>query len=225
MALVKTSKVKTMVESGQLKPELVTGLVVTDPKDGVEKAIVIQGQRGERGKAPRHKKRHGWYSEDKKFEAATLYAAVGSVTQVAKLAKVPVNTVKSWTQEDWWARYLAQVRREHNEMMDGKITKVIDKALDKIMERIEEGDYVYDIKQGKAVAMPMSGRDLAIVTGTVFDKRQLIRGEATKIHAAQTSDAHLEKLAEKFAEFVTNKTKQKRVVEGEVIDAEVVDGG
>jgi hypothetical protein len=69
----------------------------------------------------------------------------------------------------------------------------------------------------------MSGRDLAIVTGTVFDKRQLIRGEATKIQAAQTSDQHLEKLAEKFAQFVTEKQKRVPVVV-DVEDAQVISG-
>ena len=216
MALVKQEVLDNMIETGNLKPEETTGLKYKD------KAIIMQKQRGgdttkKRRAVPAH-----YIPEEKKIEAATLFAAMGNFKRVAALAKIPEKIVRRWGQEDWWFRILADVKRDESFGMDKKMSTIVDKALDKLVDRIEGGDYVYDIRQGKAVPIPMSGRDLSIVTGTVFDKRQLLRGDATKIVAAVNSEEHLLKLANKFIEAA--RQVNEKVITGEVLDIEVSDG-
>jgi hypothetical protein len=210
MALVKPEAIRE-----QDKP-YDTGLRIdtVDRKTGepVVKAVLAMGQPGKPIKREKHrtdgtKHNHGWWPEEKKLEVATLFAALGSVGKVASLTKVPKNTVQRWTQEEWFLQTITRVRREENLQTDAKLSKIVDKALDKLMDRIETGDYVYDIKRGVAVQMPVSSRDLALVTGVVFDKRQLLRGEATKITAATNSEEHLKVLARKFEEYVQAREK------------------
>lgn len=192
-----------------------SGLRIDTP-DGV-KAITISGQPGVPAKRARH--RHNWWPEEKKLEVATLYVATGNYGRTAQLTKVPEKTIRRWALEDWWMQTTQRVRREESAVTDKKFSTIVDKALDKLQERIEAGDYIYDIRKGCAVPVPMSGRDLAIVTGTIFDKRQLLRGEATKITASGTSEEHLKKLASEFTQFVKDKLEKREKVINETIEA------
>lgn len=217
MALYTPSTVQGYLKAGIVKPEQLTGLTYEGQTivAGKYAGSVTGGTKAVKARA-----RKSWWPEKKKIEAATLYAALGNFRRVADIAKVPVTTVERWATEDWWLMTISKVRREQAEEMDVKTTKIVDKALDKIMERIEDGDYIYDMKAGKAVPMPVSARDLAIVAGTIFDKRQLIRGEATKISKAVQSEDFLEKLADKFIAFSKGKTTAREAV---TVDAEVVE--
>jgi hypothetical protein len=210
MALIDVNKLESYYKDKD------SGLRIDTP-DGV-KAITISGQPGPSAKSKRHK--HNWWPEEKKLEAATLYVATGNYNRTSKLTKIPEKTIRRWALEDWWMQTIQRVRREESAVTDKKFSTIVDKALDKLQERIEGGDYVYDIRKGVAVPVPMSGRDLAIVTGTIFDKRQLLRGEATKITAGSTSEEHLKKLASEFTQFVQDKLAKKaeKVITGEVVD-------
>ena len=102
------------------------------------------------------------------------------------------------------------------------MSKVIDKALDMLVSRIEDGDYQYDQKTGRLVKVPLKARDLERVAAGLFDKRQLIRKQPTNIKsdpAGQTD--RLLKLAEQFAEFA-GQSKKTEVLVNEYIDEETV---
>lgn len=221
LAFYTKEAVQNRLKAGKMKPESRTGLTYEGKEIILEKQTGYNpAARGVRMGTLKRSKKH--YPEAKKIEAATLYAALGNVYRVAELTGVPYGTCKKWSQEDWWYATLARVKRENLDEMDAKTTKIIDKALDKLMERIDGGDYIYDMKTGRTVPIPMSGRDLAIVTGTIFDKRQLLRGEATKITHAVASDDHLKMLADKFVQFVEEKQSKQLPKTIDIVDAELV---
>lgn len=94
------------------------------------------------------------------------------------------------------------------------MSKVIDKALDLIMERIDQGDYQYDQKTGKIVKIPLKVRDLERVASGLFDKRQLIRKQPTSIKTSDLNQAdRLLKLAEQFAIFAGQKPQPEKLIE------------
>ena len=151
--------------------------------------------------------RKGWYTDDEKLNACAVYAAVGNITEVSRLTGINALTLRDWTGTEWWGEVLRKIRFQLNDQLDSKMTKIIDKALDSVMERITDGDYYVDKKTGKVKQIPMKGRDLAVVSTTILDKRQLIRGEPTNISAKQSNaDTRLEALAEEFAKFVKART-------------------
>jgi hypothetical protein len=202
---------------GLLKGKAITKEQITDLE--YEGKVIIAARQGGKPRDFRMKKTRatkvGFYTEAKKVETATLYAALGDVKATAKLAKVPVEQVEKWQDEEWWLLTLAKVKRNQNSVLDVKASTIVDKAMDQLLNRVEQGDHILNIKTGEIVQIPMSGRDLSVVAGTIFDKRQLIRGEATKISKAVNSEEFLEKLADKFKEFArqsNNATKRPPAV-------------
>ena len=102
------------------------------------------------------------------------------------------------------------------------MSRIIDKTLEKLVERIEDGDYMYDQKTGRMVKVPLKARDLERITSGLFDKRQLIRKQPTNIKSDPSNQAdRLLKLAEQFASFAAGKDKEEPK---EIVDEYIVDG-
>jgi hypothetical protein len=127
---------------------------------------------------------------------------------------------------DWWSNLITEIQSGDGQRVDNKMSKIIDKALDALVTRLDEGDYQYDQKTGRLVKVPLKARDLERVTAGLFDKRQLIRKQPTNIKASDLNQTErLLQLAEQFAKFAGQKVPEERVIneyiEGEFIDYEM----
>jgi hypothetical protein len=121
--------------------------------------------------------------------------------------------VKKWKQQPWWAELVADIQSGEGQKADNKMSKTIDKALDLIMTRMEEGDYLYDQKTCRLVKVPLKARDLERVASGLFDKRQLIRKQPTSIKQSDLNQKdRLLELAEQFAKFAGMKLDKEKVI-------------
>lgn len=181
------------------------------PVDSLPDEIVVNPKTVNNGRA-RHrdmsnvKKRHGWYSDNIKMKVACCYAVTGNSKRVAEMTKVPEGTIRAWKQTEWWNDIQSRIRLENNEELDTKLTKLVDKAVEQINDRLDNGDYIYNIKQDKLVRKPVGAKDLASITATTLDKRQLLRGEPTSRVQKVSENEKLVRLAEEFKKFAAAKT-------------------
>lgn len=158
----------------------------------------------------------GIYPDSMKLEAVVIYAATGNLIQAASIAKVPVNTLKSWRTTQWFQDLLKEVREENNEKIDAKFTEIVEKSLEQLVDRVENGDY-HVLRDGTLARKPVSAKDLSLVSAINIDKRQLLRGEATsRSESVKVEDnqaiGKLEKLAETF-ENLARFGRQPKVIE------------
>lgn len=130
----------------------------------------------------------GIYPEEKRIEAVTLYAATGHFGQTSELCGVPEHTIRAWRKMEWFHDLLREIRGENNEKLDSKFTEIVERSLDQIVDRVENGDFALT-RDGELVRKPMSGKDLSLVAAINVDKRQLLRGEPTSRSA--TADGEL----------------------------------
>lgn len=163
----------------------------------------------------------GWWSDKKRLEAVTTWLALGNLRMVAAQINVPHDTLRRWRYEDWWKETEQAIRSEEAQQLDGKLSKALDKALDAVMDRIEQGEYIYDQKTGKVKRMPVKLRDVNHAFNSLIDKRQLIRNLPTTIKGESAdTNAKLQQLANQFAAFTNQKVKEKVVneyIEGETV--------
>ena len=162
----------------------------------------------------------GHWDKKKQLEAVTTYLATGNMAETSRLINVPKGTLDKWKTSDWWKDLIEEIQSGEGQKQDNKMSKVIDKALDVLVERIDSGDYQYDQKTGRLVKVPLKARDLERVASGLFDKRQLIRKKPTNIKVDDLNQAgRLLKLAEQFAAFAGKKVDPDRVVD-QYIDGE-----
>lgn len=155
----------------------------------------------------------GHWSETKKMEVLTHWMASGNLSQAAQDAGVPYDTAMSWRRSEWWKDKQRLIESEEFDKFDKRLTKAIDKALDSLMDRIENGESIYDPKTGGVIRMPAKLRDLNVAFNTVMDKRQILRKQPTKIVEQQTTASQLQDLAAQFAQFVQGSVKNPKEVE------------
>lgn len=157
------------------------------------------------------------YTDAKKLEVVTTYLALGKVPMVEAVTGVNRHTIRQWKMQPWWVEMVDQIQTDSDQELDAKLAKIIDRSLDAVNDRIENGDFIFDPKSGSIKRSPVKLRDVHRVSVDLIDKRDLIRKRPQeKIEQSATVDI-LRKLATQFAEWAKIHVKEPRVIEGETI--------
>lgn len=146
-----------------------------------------------------------FYPEEVRIEAVSLYAALGNVAEVARIMNLNAATIRSWKTMEWWELMMRRVHNEADEKLDAKFTKIVDKAIDEINDRLENGEYIYNHKTKETVRVKPKMRDVAMVAVTNLEKRQLLRGQPTSRSEKVDIGDSLLRLANEFAAFTRSK--------------------
>lgn len=168
--------------------------------------------------AKRHKPNTTWPMEIK-IQVVSQYLVLGNMALVSAVTKVPHQLIRAWKGQPWWKDVEAQVRATENLQMDNKLSKIVDKSLDAVLDRVENGEYFYDQKLGQVKRKPANLRDVARVSVDILSKRELLRGNATeRKETTQVSiDEQLKALAIEFARWQTP-TIQKPTIDVEMVE-------
>lgn|SRR5512139_375220 len=165
----------------------------------------------------------GTWSDKKRLEVLTTFLATGSQAHTSAITGVPEETIRSWRKADWWTERAKEIKADSHLQLDKKLSGVMEKALDAVVDRIENGEYMYDPRTGDIVRVPAKLRDVQKVTNDMIDKKILLekiqKGKEEQVKQQITAD-HLLTLAKEFAKFATGKTPPesndlKSVIEGE----------
>lgn len=165
----------------------------------------------------------GWWSDKKRLEVLTTFLATGSQAHTSAITGVPEETIRSWRKADWWTERAKEMKADSHVQLDKKLSGVMDKALDAVVDRIENGEYMYDPRTGEIKRIPAKLRDVQKVTNDMIDKKILLdkiqKGKEEQVKQQITAD-HLVLLAKEFAKFATGKAPPesddiKSVIEGE----------
>ena len=158
------------------------------------------------------------YSWEKKYQVVGLYMELQSLQKTATLAKVSSDTISKWKKQAWWPEVEQRVLREKALEHDTKLTKIINKALDLVEDRLVNGEQVLNNKTGTLVHKPVSLRDTTNALGALSARQKNIRAELSE----QTEDTAsinetLSILAKEFAKWAHK--KKPEIIDLEDIDA------
>lgn len=161
------------------------------------------------------------WTDAKKVEVVTTYLALGKAPMVEAVTGVPRGTIRQWKLLPWWDELVKQIQSEEDQELDAKLTKLINKSIDGINDRLENGEFVLDSRTGKIKRVPVKLRDVQRVASDFIDKRFVVRDKPRAQAQAEVEADRLIKLAEQFAQFAQaiSGKNQEKVIEGEVIDA------
>ena len=162
----------------------------------------------------------GWWPDDKKVEVAALYASgMTDVEEMSRITMVPIATLRTWKQSEWWPELMDRIHTTRDEEMDSKFTRIVDDALNVVHDRVVNGDIGIDKDTGEQYRKPMNGKDAAIVSAIIVDKRQLLRGKPTNRVERIGLDDRLSKIAEQFRNFIESKeVKNEETPDSNIID-------
>lgn len=154
------------------------------------------------------------FTTEDKITVANLYVLWGNVHKVTRLTGINVTTIQKWQDTEWWPDLVESCKVNLQDELDARMTKALHEMYDQIDDRIVNGDYQVIAKTQELKRVPMKGRDLAVVANTTFDKRQLLRGDATTIASKRIENT--KELEAKFLQ-IAKDLQGKDVVSDQVI--------
>jgi len=162
------------------------------------------------------RKQSKWLSPTKKAEAVTAYLSLGNATLVSALIGVNPGTIRSWRTMAWWKELETTIRDEENLMLDVKLSKIVNKTLNLLEDRIDNGDSYFNPKTGRLEKKPLNANVANKVLSDTFDRRQVLRRKNVEenVNSVRPEDFLL-RLASEFV-------KIARGDKTPVIDVEVV---
>lgn len=159
-----------------------------------------------------------YYNLEQKTDACALYCVYGDVEQVSEMTGIPPKVLREWKDEPWWTEIQKKVFVEQNEKLAGRISGVLDKSLEHLVDRLDNGDYLWDVRKSKLVRKPVDTKVLATVFNSLVARRQLIRGEPTSITSQVGVDDRLKMLAQQFEKFAAAKEVEHSPLPDNLID-------
>src|SRR3990167_6732553 len=156
-----------------------------------------------------------WWSDAKRLEVVTTWLVLGKIPLVSATTGVPEGTIRQWRTQPWWKEIEISVQTESDQELDTKLARRIDKALDLVMDRLDNGDYLYDPKTGTFVRKPVSMKDTWKVSTEMIDKRLLIRKQPKEQANQEAVGDILKNLAKEFADMARKKIKTEIKADGE----------
>lgn len=148
----------------------------------------------------------GHWSDRQKMEACTTYLLTGSWVATSAATNIPLDTIKKWGASQWWKDMEEEVRRSSRMQLQGRLKQIVDKSINHLEDRLDNGDFVYDSKSGKVVRRPIPARTLSTVVSNSIDKAVLL--EKLQTAPVQNQDqisSRLAKIQEEFKRFAKAK--------------------
>ena len=166
-----------------------------------------------------HKPLEHW-SDNKRIEVVTTYLILGKIPLVEAATGVPPGTIRRWKTEPWWLELVTQIQADADQELDTKLAKRIDKALEIVNDRLENGDFQYDPKTGAFVRKPVGLRDTWRVTSEMVDKRMLLRKQPKDTTSQEAVGDILKNLAREFADMAKRRLTEKVIEHDEPVESQ-----
>ncbi len=142
------------------------------------------------------------YSTEQKYDILEKIEVFGNLREVSRQSGIPYNTLLSWKKQDWYHAMMADIRAAARAEMASKMTRIVDKALAAVEDRIENGEKILNNKTGKFISKPVVLRDVARVASDLLGKQvKLQELGAKEARTDENMQATLETLKEEFAKF------------------------
>ena len=115
------------------------------------------------------------YSSEVKQDVLTKMLALGNQRLVSKLTGVEYATISTWKKTDWWQEMSDQLRLEQATKLDTSLSSVVEKSLEVVADRLENGEHVLNNKTGALIRKPVSMRDSARVASDLLARQSILR--------------------------------------------------
>jgi hypothetical protein len=151
----------------------------------------------------------GFFTWEKKIEVVTKYLALGNYRLVSELTKVDYRTIMLWKKEPWWDDLIEEIKKTRTSELSTKLSKIVDRSLEVVADRLENGDVVMNMKTGEFDRKPVSMRDANIVVKDLLNHQLKMEELSSKIEIQkETVQDQLALLAAEFAKWNKAITKQ-----------------
>jgi len=155
-----------------------------------------------------------------KYNCVVTWLATGNLRIAASTVNVPYNTARYWYTQPWWKEFEFEIANSKRTKTNNKLSKIVDKSLDLLEDRLENGEMVLNNKTGELIRKPVQVRDLNQVLNNVLTRQEALEKQKKEQSVLQQQESVadlLKQLAGEFAKF--NGSKKPEIIDVE--DAQI----
>lgn len=149
----------------------------------------------------------GNHDYNTKVKVVSTYLATGNLAMTARLCEVPLKTITKWKTTGWWVEMINDLQIQEKVDSNKNLKRIREKALDVVMDRLENGNCQYDNKTGRVVRVPVNARDAHKIASDFIDKEDLLQDRILHLNkqAENKSVDALKQLASAFEAMANGK--------------------
>lgn len=141
-----------------------------------------------------------FWSDAQKIECVTMWLATGNLRLTAATLGIPEQTARQWRATQWWKEIAEEVQLQDRMVMSASAKKIIDKSLEVVADRLEQGDWIYDQKSGELRRKPVAMKDALAAATQMIDQKVKLDKVDVSDKSSEGIEQRLEKLMNKFAQ-------------------------
>lgn len=154
------------------------------------------------------------WGDEKKVQVVTTYLSLGTGPLTSAVTGVPVNTIRQWRLQPWWQELEDVIKQEDDSETDAKLKKIVNKSLDLVMDRLENGELRYDSGTDSFSRSPIQLKIAQKVSTEMLTKRDLLRNRKVQQVDQQSIQDHLANIADNLAALTQPKLVTGITIEG-----------
>lgn len=155
------------------------------------------------------KEPNGDWTWETKVDAVQKFLSLGNVRATCDVTRVPYETLRVWRQEPWWATIVSDIQTSKRAALNNRLGGVVDKSLELVEDRLENGDFVLNNKTGQIMRKPAALKDVARIATDVIGRQIAMEELASRDTSddSKTIQETLKELAAEFAKFNKQRIK------------------
>ena len=154
-------------------------------------------------RAQKYKHKPGYkFPIEKRIEVVTKWLALGNMRLVSELTGVSYQLCRMWKREPWWPELINEVKSSRNAEVNTKLSKLVDRSLEMISDRLHNGDFIWNQKTGEVVRKEVSLRDVNVVAKDLINHQinlEKLKNDEVKVEDQKSIQDQLKLLANEFA--------------------------
>lgn len=158
------------------------------------------------------KQKNKAWSDAQKQEALGAYFLTQNLSEVSRQLTIPRDTLKTWTQKDWWKQAYALLEQEDSLRLTKRLRTLAEKSLGLVEDRIEKGEWHYDATSGVASRREIKALDAHKIANDTL--KTVTERENKPLHqeASESTQSALNELKVMFEKFAAKNQKAPVVV-------------
>ena len=142
------------------------------------------------------------WDEETKRTVVQMFDKGATNREVSEITGVYIDNLMMWKKTDWYKQYQDELRKEKRQELNSRLSAIVNAALSKIEDRLENGDYVLNNKTGEIVRKPVSLRDANLVAKDLLGEQLKIhKMDQNQLEFSSSAQDILKGLAKEFAKF------------------------
>lgn len=144
------------------------------------------------------------YPVETKIKVVEEWLTFGNLKLVAERNGIHYQTAKEWKVSKWWKEFEDDIQANRRIATQNKIGGIVDSGLDVVQDRLEQGDFFYDVQSGEVKRRPVSLRDAATAVNGLMQRQAILEKQNSQFankEQTKTIAEQLTLLASEFAKF------------------------